>query len=97
MTGAFCCAAARFMPDIVAASPSIRQQRDNALTHDWQCEGQCGSVERSYQYAAKLFSVIFGSTWNSTDHDFATNLIWPVPYASRCARSSIANSHHCGT
>jgi hypothetical protein len=31
MAGAFCCAAARFMPDIVAASPSIRQQRDNAL------------------------------------------------------------------
>jgi hypothetical protein len=54
-------------------------------------------VEQSFLYAAKLFSIIFGSTWNNTDHDFATNLIWPVPYASQCARSSIANSHHCGT
>jgi hypothetical protein len=97
MTGAFRSAAARLMPNIVAASPSIRQQRNNALTHDWQCEGQCGRVERSYLYAAKLFSVIFGAARNSTDHDFATNLIWPVPYASRCARSSIANSHRCGT
>jgi hypothetical protein len=58
MTGAFCCAAARFMPDIVAASPSIRQQRDNALTHDWQCEGQCGSVERSYLMRLN-FSALF--------------------------------------
>jgi hypothetical protein len=32
MAGAFCCAAARFMPDIVAASPSIRHQRDNAIS-----------------------------------------------------------------
>jgi hypothetical protein len=36
MTDAFCCAAARFMPDIVAASPSIRQQRDNASSEHYR-------------------------------------------------------------